>query len=337
MKSASNSHRSAGIDRRKVLVAGLATTGACLLPSPVWSDEKTLIPIVDCHQHLWDLDRQKLSWLKGNETLGRSFVMKDYLEAIEGTGISRAVYMEVDVDSEEKTKEGEIITELCMQPGSLTVAAVLGCIPDAPDFSSYLAQWKKNPFVRGFRTVLSGDNDRCIMPAFVKGIQAIGQAGFRFDLCTSPKGLANCVKLMKSCPGTRFIVDHCGNVEIKAWKSQNRNEDASRKMILDWKRDMAALAANPETICKISGIVAQATKGWAAEDLAPAIDFCLDTFGPDRVVVGSDWPVCLTGATLVQWITALREIIASRPESDQRKLLHENAVRHYAIEKLVMD
>jgi len=327
----------ARIDRRNAMIAGLATAGACMLQAPVLSMDKSWIPIVDCHQHLWDLSRQKLSWLQGNDTLGRSFVMKDYLAAIEGTGITKAVYMEVDVDKDEKILEGEIVTDLCKQAGSPTVAAVLGCIPDAPDFANYVNHWKKNPFVRGFRTVLSGDNDQCVMPNFVRGIQTIGEAGFRFDLCTSPKGLANCVKLVKSCPDTRFIVDHCGNVEIKAWRLQNRNDEASRKMILEWKRDMTMLAGKQDTICKISGIVAQVPKGWTAEDIAPAINFCLDTFGPERVVVGSDWPVCLMGATLVEWIKALREIIASRPDSDQRKLLYVNAVRHYAIEKLAVN
>lgn len=322
------------IDRRTAIAAGLAATSACLFQTPLLSNIQEQIPIVDCHQHLWDLDRQSLPWLKGNDLLGRSYVTRDYLQSIQDTGIAKAIYMEVDVADDEKTKEGEIISELCKQKESPTIAAVLGCIPESPDFGNYLKHWKDNPFVKGFRTVLSGNIDRCVTPEFIRGIQMVGESGFRFDLCTNPKGLANCVKLMKSCPGTRFIVDHCGNVEISAWQLKNRNEDASRKMIFEWKRDMTALASNQETICKISGIIAQVSKEWAAEDLAPAIDFCLDTFGPDRVVVGSDWPVCLTGAPLFDWIKALREIVASRSDSDQRKLFHENASRHYAIGQL---
>ena len=322
--------------RRDALRAATMAAGLGLVQQNVFAQTSKTIPIVDCHQHLWDLSKQNLPWLKENASLSRNFVMADYLEAIQGTGIARAVYMEVDVASDEKVAEAELIVDICQKGDSPTAAAVLGCVPDSSGFSEYVRRWKGNPFVKGFRTVLFGTNERAVSKDFVKAIRLVGESGFRFDLCASPIGLANGVKLVESCPGTRFIVDHCGNVEIKAWRKENRNDDASRRMITDWKRDMAALAAKDSTLCKISGIVAQAPKGWSAEDLAPAINYCLDTFGPDRVVVGSDWPVCLGGASLLDWITALRQIISSRPEAEQRKLLFENAVLHYGLEKLAI-
>ena len=94
---------------------------------------------------------------------------------------------------------------------------------------------------------------------------------------------------------------------------------------------MDALAKRKNTICKISGIVARMKDEWTSEDLAPVINHCLDTFGPERVVFGSDWPTCLLGATFKQWMTALKEVIASRPDSEKRKLLHDNAVRFYRL------
>lgn len=331
-----NDPTSTPLSRRQALLAGIAATGACLAEFPAVAQDKKLIPIVDCHQHLWDLDKQKLPWLTGTGPLIRNFVMKDYLESIKGTGIAKAVYMEVDVANDEKIAEGELLTDICKKADSPTVAAVIGCIPDASGFGDYLRHWKGNKYIKGFRTVLFGDGERCLKPEFVKAIQQVGEAGFSFDLCMSPVGLANGVKLVEKCPGTRFIVDHCGNVEIKSWRSQNRNDETSRKHIADWQRDMTALAAKETTICKISGIIAQAPKEWSADDLAPAINFCLDTFGPDRVVVGSDWPVCLKGATLLEWTTALRQIISTRSEVQQRKLLYENAIGHYGLEKLAV-
>ena len=95
---------------------------------------------------------------------------------------------------------------------------------------------------------------------------------------------------------------------------------------------MAKLAEKKNTVCKISGIVARAPKGsWTAEDLAPIIDHCLQVFGPDRVLFGSDWPVCTRVATLRDWVQALKEVIRSRSETEQRKLLHDNAVRFYGL------
>ena len=94
---------------------------------------------------------------------------------------------------------------------------------------------------------------------------------------------------------------------------------------------MDGLASLSNTICKISGIVARAPKGWSAEHLAPIIDFCLLQFGPERVVFGGDWPVCLLGAPYANWVSALKEVISQRSEKEQRQLLHDNAVRLYGL------
>jgi L-fuconolactonase len=95
--------------------------------------------------------------------------------------------------------------------------------------------------------------------------------------------------------------------------------------------DITALAQRPNVVCKISGIVARARAGWSAQDLAPTINHCLDAFGPDRVIFGGDWPVCTLGAPYRAWVEALKAIIAHRSETDQRKLLHDNAVHIYRL------
>jgi predicted TIM-barrel fold metal-dependent hydrolase len=95
---------------------------------------------------------------------------------------------------------------------------------------------------------------------------------------------------------------------------------------------MARLARARNTVCKISGIVARAPKDtWNAEDLAPVINHCLDSFGPDRVMFGSDWPVCTRVASYRQWVTALKEVVGGKSYEQQRKLFHDNAVRFYGL------
>ena len=99
-----------------------------------------------------------------------------------------------------------------------------------------------------------------------------------------------------------------------------------------WKDDLAQVAEAPNVICKISGIVARVPgKEWDAGMLAPIINHCLDVFGPERVVFGGDWPVCLLGSSYRGWVEALKEIISNRPESEQRRLLHDNAVKFYSL------
>ena len=146
------------------------------------------------------------------------------------------------------------------------------------------------------------------------------------------QALAAGAKLIDRCPGTRFVVDHCGNADPVAFASPDARPRPAQHEADAWRRDMAALARRKNTICKISGIIARVTKGhWTPDDLAPIINHCLDEFGPDRVVFASDWPVCTRGASLREWVGALEEVVAERDEIERRKLFCDNAVRFYGL------
>jgi L-fuconolactonase len=169
---------------------------------------------------------------------------------------------------------------------------------------------------------------------FVHGIRRLGELGLSFDLCLRPKELADGAKLAEQCPDTRFIVDHCGNADPKAFFRTGDSRVVDSRIehdADDWRRDIERLAARPNVICKISGIVARVPKQWSADELAPIVNHCLDSFGASRVVFGSDWPVCLNGAPLRDWVAALKQIIATRPTAAQRQLLYDNAVRFYGL------
>jgi L-fuconolactonase len=128
-------------------------------------------------------------------------------------------------------------------------------------------------------------------------------------------------------------VDHCGNADPKAFRSPSaRGSEEPWHEPDAWRRDMAALAEKDNVVCKISGIIARAPKeDWTSDDLAPIIDHCLDVFGPDRVIFGSDWPVCNLVASYTDWATALGEVISNRSRREQEKLLAENATRLYKL------
>ncbi|MBW3599934.1 MAG: amidohydrolase family protein [Planctomycetes bacterium] len=288
--------------------------------------------IIDTHQHLWDLSRFTLPWLdSAPRALRQSYGAREYLEATQGLNI-RAIYMEVDVAPEQHDDEVQHIVELCRSSDHPTTAAVVGGRPSSPDFPQYVARLKQFPEVKGVRQVLHVESTPagyCREPEFVRGVQLLGESGLSFDLCMRPGELQDGVRLSEQCPQTRFVIDHCGNADVK-WFRSGAGEEARRR-IAAWRRNMDALAARPNVICKISGIVATAPPGWKSDDLAPAVNHCLDVFGPDRVVFGSDWPVCLIGAELQEWVTALAEIVGSRPAAHQTRLWRENAATWYGI------
>jgi predicted TIM-barrel fold metal-dependent hydrolase len=295
------------------------------------------MPIIDCHQHLWDLEKFKLPWITPGTLLGRSYVMKDYLAAIEGTGIRQAVYMEVDVDPSQQQAEVDHLTEICQSGTAPTIAAVVSGRPASEGFKTYIDQFKTNKHIKGIRQVLHGGGTPagyCLKEEFIRGIRQLGEAGLSFDLCLRPGELADGAKLAGECPDTRFILDHCGNGDVKAFfkPGDRRLASAKAEHAADaWKRDIDGLAAKKNVICKISGIIARVPKEWSAADLAPVVNHCLDAFGPQRVIFGSDWPVCLLGAPLAQWVKALREIIAGRTAAEQKALLADNARRFYGL------
>jgi predicted TIM-barrel fold metal-dependent hydrolase len=325
-------------NRRSFLQAAAAVSLAASATSHrafAWADDSS--PIIDTHQHLWDRDLLNLPWLANAEgVLTKSYRESDYLEATKGLNI-RAVYMEVDVADDQHDKEADLISAQCREKNSPTIAAVIGGRPDSPKFSDYAGRHAKSGVVRGVRRVLHSEatpKGHCLQPAFVEGVRSLAKHDLSFDLCMRPTELGDGFKLSELCPDTRFIVDHCGNADPKVFVKGGSSSEKPTHTPDEWKRSMEHLAGRSNVICKISGIVAAAPKDWRTEHLAPIVNFCLDAFGPDRVVFGSDWPVCLMRASLQQWVTALREIVNERPADQQAKLWSGNALKRYKLEIL---
>ncbi len=298
------------------------------------SVEEKPMPIVDTHQHLWDLGKLRPPWLKSAGHLNRNHRMSDYLKEAEGLGIVKTVYMEVAVADEDLLKEAQYVVDLCQRDDNPMVAAVIGGRPGEEGFERYITRFKGSPYVKGVRHILPGNQQELWNEkGFLKGIRLLGSLGMSFDLCMPPERLPDAAKLVDACDQTRFVLDHCGNADPVAFAA--KGEGQWRKLRHDarqWRRDMAALAKRQRVVCKISGVVAQANKeNWKPEDLAPIIDHCREVFGPDRVIFASDWPVCTRVASLRQWVTALKQVVAERPEAEQKKLFHDNAVKFYGL------
>lgn len=328
------------LSRRRFLAAASQATAAVAASSilrpataAALSSAPLDIPIVDTHQHLWDVNKVAPPWLKGAGELNRSFVSSDYAEATRGLNVVKSVYMEIDCAPSQLDAEADLILEICARKDTPTCAAVIGGLPDSDGFRAYIMRFKGNPYIKGVRRILKpakGESRVEISQQLVAGVRLLGELGMSFDLCVPPAALDDGLRLVDQCPDTRFIVDHCGNADPKAF---SRKWDAKPSHDPDaWRRSIESLSRKKNTVCKISGIVCRAPRGqWVADDLAPIINHCLDAFGSDRVMFGGDWPVCLRGATYRQWVEGLLEIIAPRSQQDQRKLMAENALRFYGL------
>src|SRR3954453_8230711 len=280
--------------------------------------------IVDSHQHVWDLQQFHLPWLdRAGPVLKRDYSIQDYQEAAAGLNVRRAVYVEVSVEPAQRPAEVEAVTELCRRTDVPTAVAVIGGSPAAEGFREYIIRFKDNPVVRGVRESFRKGSARDAR--FVEGIKLLGALGLSFDLLAGPDTLGGAAELAGACPETRMILDHCGGGSAAWFAAPAADTDAHAARDL-WQLGITKLAARPNVYCKISGVAEGAGAANVTPDgLAPVVNHCLDQFGPDRVVFGSNWPVCLNAITFRGWVDLLTRMTTGRGDAFAHKLFRDNA------------
>lgn len=321
------------MNRKRFLAAASVMTvtsirGVSLLGAAVTNERMTL-PMIDAHQHLVDFERFGKSWSR--PPVSGNFGMKEYLQAMEGLNLKKAVYVEVAVPKERRYEEALYAIELCKDKSNPTVAAVIkGDLYDE-DFISYISQFKKYPCIKGVRAGFKSIDD-ILDERIIKNVRALGSLNMGLDFSLKPTWFLAMSKLVELCPDTRFLINHCGNVDPKAFiepvgKFGMPDHDPTK-----WKAGMKAMAAYKNVACKISGVGTRSS-GYplTAENLGPAINQCLDIFGSDRVLFAADWPWVLKSMEVKSWVDILKTVIANRSYKDQKKLFYDNALKFYNI------
>ncbi|MEJ7589493.1 MAG: amidohydrolase family protein, partial [Ferruginibacter sp.] len=174
--------------------------------------------------------------------------------------------------------------------------------------------------LKGFRHVLQGETDRALMlkPAFMNGISKLQKFGFTYDILIYPDQLKYAAQLVAAFPGQKFVLDHIAKPAIKEGN------------ILDWKKEIGALASHANVCCKISGLVTEAHwKNWDKKDFIPYLDTIVETFGTSRIMFGSDWPVCLVAATYEETLGIVTDYFSSFTEFEQTRFFGLNATEFY--------
>jgi L-fuconolactonase len=280
-------------------------------------------PIVDAHLHLWDPRHFRMSWLDGNAVLDRPYGLAEYREHTRGVAIEAMVYLQVEVEPPYALLEAQWVAERARED-----PRIRGMVPWAPlefgdEARAFLdALVATSPLVKGTRRILQGEPDPefCLRPRFVRGVQLLADYGLSFDICIYHGQLPAVVRLVERCPQVAFVLDHVGKPDIKGG-------------VLDpWRAGIAALAAHPNVLCKISGMVTEADHArWTPADLAPYVAHVLDQFGEDRVMFGGDWPVAYQATTYPRWVETLDDLTRYLSPAAKRKLWAENARRFYRL------
>jgi len=321
------------MNRKKFLtsasILALASIPGSKLISETLKKPSKELPLIDTHQHLADLVRFGKGWT--SPPVPGNYDMKAYMEATRNVNMVKAVYMEVAVPVARRHEEALYAIEMCKDKSNPTVGAVISADLLSPDFEKYISQFKGSEYIKGIRYGFRS-TESMKDPLLIKNVEVLGKLNMSLDFTISPAWLLPVAELIKACPGTRFLVNHCGNVDPRAFLDPSKitgkpNHDAN-----EWIAAMKTVAENKNVVCKISGIIS-VSSGYpkSAETLAPGINHCLDIFGPNRVMFASDWPWCLKSNSLEEWVVILKEIVKNRPYKEQKKLFHDNAIKFYSI------
>jgi predicted TIM-barrel fold metal-dependent hydrolase len=273
--------------------------------------------MIDTHLHLIDQSVLTYPWLSGSEALNRNFLYEKYALQAHRVGITHALHMEVDVAPAEIETETGYVANLARQSGNLIAGAISACRPEEPGFAAFLERQQINPLVKGFRRVLHVMPDNLSEdPLFRDNIKRLGGTGLTFDLCVLPRQIDRAITLVDLAPDVQFILDHCGVPDIKA------------NGLEEWRGKITEIARRANVTAKISGVVAYAdAETWRLETLEPYVHHVVESFGWDRLVWGSDWPVCTLGGGLSTWVAATHALVSGCSHDEKARLFSGNARR----------
>jgi predicted TIM-barrel fold metal-dependent hydrolase len=279
-------------------------------------------PILDVHQHLICPGESRYAWTDSLPALaGKTFGIAEYVAAAAGTGITQALFMETAPD--DWAAENGWVTPHVGRAGSPTVGIVSNGRPESDAFPAWLDRCRANPAIVGFRRICHPEPDELSQSAtFRENVRRIGRAGLTFDLCFLPRQLLVARELAMACPDVRCILDHCGIPNI------------ADGQLDPWRADLARLAELPNVWCKLSGLLAYCRPDRATLDaVRPFAQLAIATFGPRRMVWGSDWPVVNLTSDLRTWVDVTRQLLTGHSEAEQRAMLFDNAVEVYGLDR----
>lgn len=275
---------------------------------------------IDSHQHFWRYDPVRDSWI--TEKMG--ILKHDYLpEELALELRANEIAGSIAVQADQSEAETLFLLELARRYDF--IVGVVGWIdflsPQLPERVQYFSQFEK---LCGFRHIAQAEPDDrfLVRPDFVQGVARLRGSRFTYDILIYPRQLPAARELVSRLPDQRFVLDHLAKPEIRS------------KRISPWAEQIRELAQNPNVYCKLSGLVTEAD--WhnrGRDDLKPYLDVACEAFGPDRLMFGSDWPVCLLAASYSQLKQIVSDYLQGYSAADREKIFGNNAAKFYGLKR----
>jgi L-fuconolactonase len=280
-------------------------------------------PVIDTHLHVWDPKHLRYPWLPNVPMLNQPHLLADYNRACGPVKVERMVFLQCEADFAQFQEEADWVSGLAKQD-----PRIQGIVPWAPlekgvGARAALERLTRDPLVKGIRRIIQFEPDVnfCLQPGFIKGVQLLADFNLHFEICIKgDEQFANTLKLVRQCPKVRFLLNHIGKPFIKD------------HILEPWQTHLNALAALPNTWCKMSGLVTEADfQKWTPSDLQPYVDAVTAAFGWERVMFGGDWPVSTQATDYPRWVATLQNALPGASAAQLKKLFHDNAVKFYRL------
>ena len=274
--------------------------------------------VIDSHQHYWHYDPVEYDWIDDSmKVIRKDFLPEELFRTIQTAGIEGVI----TVQARQSIEETEWLIETANQNSFMK--GIVGWLPlIETNLEFYLEKFSSEKILKGVRHVVQGETDPnfLLRPDFNRGISLLKKYALVYDVLVVERQLPATIRFIDNHPNQVFVLDHIAKPLI----GQNQ--------MSPWKENIQELARRENVNCKISGMVTEAdfTK-WTADQLQPYFDVILKAFGPDRLLFGSDWPVCLVATTYKNWVDLVRKNILSFSKEEQDKIMGGNAVRIYQL------
>lgn len=273
---------------------------------------------IDAHQHFWNFDPVRDSWITEEmAVIQRDFLPQDLEPLLKQNSFDGCVV----VQSDQSEEHNGFLLDLAER--NEFIKGVVGWVDlRSDDINDRLSHYQSFTKMKGFRHVLQGEQDRAFMlqPSFKRGIAALQEFDFTYDILIFADQLHFVPEFVNAFPDQRFIIDHIAKPDIK-----NQN-------VKDWQKDMEAAAQFSNVYCKVSGMVTEADwKHWRQQDFIPYLDAVVEAFGAERLCYGSDWPVCLVAGAYQEQLGILENYFTSFTQSERAAIFGGNAIEFYKL------
>jgi L-fuconolactonase len=252
---------------------------------------------IDAHQHFWRYKRDEYGWIDDSmRALRRDFFPDNLRPEIERAGFDGSIA----VQTRQNLEETRWLLQLAER--NPTILGVIGWVDlRSPNVRSELAEFAENPKLLGVRHIVQSEPDQrfLLQPEFLRGVSALAGFELTYDILIYPRHLSAAAEFVERFPEQRFVLDHMAKPPIRS------------RQLQPWESDLRALAKFRNVVCKISGLVTEAEwSSWKAEDIIPYLDVAFDAFGADRLIFGSDWPVCTVAASYTQVVELVQNYLS---------------------------